>query len=217
MTETISRGAANQAGAHIDADAYAKAQDFLPLEGIDHVEFWVGNARQASNYYRALWGFTPVAYAGLETGVRDRASYVMVQNDIRFVFTAPLQPDTEIGEHVHRHGDGVHDIAFAVRDAASAWRETTSRGARSAQAGTDAPSVSAAVRSGRVDRWVSARRAGPPCRCARAEPWRTAGSRSGASTIRPHWRCCARTNAAESSRPAPTSRQRLGHNAWMLG
>ena len=100
MTETISRGAANQAGARINADAYAKAEDFLPLKGIDHVEFWVGNARQAAAYYRALWGFTPVAFSGLETKVRDRASYVMVQNDIRFVFTAPLTPDGEIAEHV---------------------------------------------------------------------------------------------------------------------
>ena len=74
MTETLSRGAANQAGAHVDADAYAKAADFLPLDGIDHVEFWVGNARQAAAYYRALWGFTPVAFSGLETKVRDRAS-----------------------------------------------------------------------------------------------------------------------------------------------
>ena len=74
--------------------------DFLPLKGIDHVEFWVGNARQAAAYYRALWGFTPVAFSGLETKVRDRASYVMVQNDIRFVFTAPLTPDGEIAEHV---------------------------------------------------------------------------------------------------------------------
>ena len=73
MTETFSRGAANQAGAHVDADAYAKAADFLPLDGIDHVEFWVGNARQAAAYYRALWGFTPVAFSGLETKVRDRA------------------------------------------------------------------------------------------------------------------------------------------------
>jgi 4-hydroxyphenylpyruvate dioxygenase len=133
MTETISRGAANQAGAIINPNAAAEAQDFLPLKGIDHIEFWVGNAKQAAHYYRALWGFTPVAYAGLETGVRDRASYVMVQNDIRFVFTGPLSPDGEIAEHVHRHGDGVHDIAFAVDDVESAWRETTSRGARSAQ------------------------------------------------------------------------------------
>ena len=115
MTETLPRGAANQAGARVDADAYAKAADFLPLDGIDHVEFWVGNARQASAYYRALWGFTPVAFSGLETKVRDRASYVMVQNDIRFVFTAPLTPDGEIAEHVRAHGDGVHDIAFRGR------------------------------------------------------------------------------------------------------
>ena len=132
MTETLPRGAANQAGARVDADAYAKAGDFLPLDGIDHIEFWVGNARQASAYYRALWGFTPVAFGGLETKVRDRASYVMVQNDIRFVFTAPLTPDGEIAEHVREHGDGVHDIAFRVADVESAWRETTTRGAASA-------------------------------------------------------------------------------------
>jgi 4-hydroxyphenylpyruvate dioxygenase len=132
MTETLPRGAADKAGARVDADAYAEAADFLPLDGIDHVEFWVGNARQASAYYRALWGFAPVAYSGLETGVRDRASYVMVQNDIRFVFTAPLTPDGEVAEHVRLHGDGVHDIAFRVADVESAWRETTTRGAASA-------------------------------------------------------------------------------------
>jgi 4-hydroxyphenylpyruvate dioxygenase len=120
MTDTLARPAA------------AAAADFLPLNGIDHVEFWVGNAKQAAAYYRALWGFTPVAYAGLETGVRDRASYVLVQNDIRFVFTAPLTNEGELAEHVRRHGDGVHDIAFAVDDVTSAWRETTARGARSA-------------------------------------------------------------------------------------
>jgi 4-hydroxyphenylpyruvate dioxygenase len=119
MTDTLARAAA--------ADT-----EFLPLKGIDHVEFWVGNAKQAAAYYRALWGFTPLAYAGLETGVRDRASYVMVQNDIRFVFTAPLTDTGELAEHVRRHGDGVHDIAFAVDDVASAWRETTARGARGA-------------------------------------------------------------------------------------
>ncbi|HLE58160.1 MAG TPA: 4-hydroxyphenylpyruvate dioxygenase [Candidatus Limnocylindria bacterium] len=113
--------------------------DFLPLNGIDHVEFWVGNAKQAAAYYRALWGFAPVAYAGLETGVRDRASYVLVQNEIRFVFTAPISPDGELAEHVRRHGDGVHDIAFAVDDVTSAWRETTARGARSALEPTEAP------------------------------------------------------------------------------
>src|SRR5438093_9050640 len=141
MTETISKGAANQTGAVINKDAYAEAKDFLPLNGIDYVEFWVGNARQASAYYRALWGFTPVAYAGLETGIRDRTSYVMRQNDITLVLTAPLTPDGEVAEHVHRHGDGVHDIAFAVDDVRSAWRETTNRGAKSyieyAEAGSD--------------------------------------------------------------------------------
>ncbi|MEP7360495.1 MAG: 4-hydroxyphenylpyruvate dioxygenase [Chloroflexota bacterium] len=131
MTDTLTRGAANQAGAHINKDAYAQAQDFLPLNGIDYVEFWVGNARQASAYYRAMWGFTPVAFSGLETKVRDRASYVMVQNDIRFVFTAPLTPDGEIAEHLRKHGDGVHDIAFVVDDVKSAWQETTKRGAKS--------------------------------------------------------------------------------------
>jgi 4-hydroxyphenylpyruvate dioxygenase len=141
MTDTISRGAANQAGAHVNKNAYDEAQDFLPLKGIDHVEFWVGNARQASHYFRALWGFTPIAYAGLETGVRDRTSYVMKQNDTTIVLTGALSPDGEIAEHVHRHGDGVHDIAFAVDDVRSAWRETTSRGASSylefAEAGSD--------------------------------------------------------------------------------
>src|SRR6266496_5131281 len=132
MTETLTRGAVNQAGAVVNPNAADEAQDFLPLKGIDYIEFWVGNAKQAAAYYRALWGFTPVAYAGLETGVRDRASYVMVQNEIRFVFTAPLTPDGELAEHVRLHGDGVHDIAFAVDDVASAWRETTSRGAKSA-------------------------------------------------------------------------------------
>src|SRR5919206_361359 len=141
VDEAVNQGAVNQSGAHINKNAFAEAQDFLPIKGIDYVEFWVGNARQASAYYRALWGFTPVAFSGLETKVRDRASYVMVQNDIRFVFTAPLTPEGEIAEHVHRHGDGVHDIAFAVDDVRSAWHETTSRGAKSyleyAEAGTD--------------------------------------------------------------------------------
>src|SRR6187551_127308 len=137
MTDTLPRGAANQSGAIVNPNAAAEAQDFLPLKGIDYVEFWVGNARQASNYYRALWGFTATAFSGLETKVRDRASYVMEQNDIRFVFTAPLTPESEIAEHVRAHGDGVHDIAFAVDDVESAWRETTTRGAVSALAPTE--------------------------------------------------------------------------------
>jgi 4-hydroxyphenylpyruvate dioxygenase len=132
MTDTISRGAANQAGAIVNKNAYAEAQDFLPLKGIDHVEFWVGNARQASHYFRALWGFTPVAYSGNETGVRDRSSYFMRQNDNTIVMTGALSPDGEIAEHVHRHGDGVKDIAFLVDDARASFVETTKRGARPA-------------------------------------------------------------------------------------
>jgi len=128
----------------------AEATDFLPLNGIDHVEFWVGNAKQASHYFRALWGFTTVAYAGLETGVRDRASYVLVQNDIRFVFTAPITPDGEVAEHVRKHGDGVHDIAFAVDDVASAWRETTTRGAVSAVEPTETPGDKGVLRTSAI-------------------------------------------------------------------
>jgi 4-hydroxyphenylpyruvate dioxygenase len=131
MTETISRGAANQSGAHLNKNAYAEAGEFLPLNGLDHVEFWVGNSKQAAHYFRALWGFTPIAYSGLETGIRDRSSYVLRREGITLVVTGALGPDSEIAEHVHRHGDGVKDIAFAVDDATSSWRETTMRGARS--------------------------------------------------------------------------------------
>ena len=106
-------------------------KDFLPLNGTDYVEFYVGNARQAAHYYRTAFGFRLAAYQGPETGVRDRASYVLVHDKIRFVLTTPLAPDHPITDHVRRHGDGVHDIALWVDDAESAWRETTSRGARS--------------------------------------------------------------------------------------
>jgi 4-hydroxyphenylpyruvate dioxygenase len=105
--------------------------DFLPLNGTDYIEFWVGNAKQAAYFYRAAFGMAQEAYRGPETGVRDRASYMLRQGRIRFVVTSSLHPDHEIGEHVRRHGDGVHDIALWVDDADAAWRETTSRGARS--------------------------------------------------------------------------------------
>jgi 4-hydroxyphenylpyruvate dioxygenase len=109
----------------------AVEQDFLPLNGTDHIEFYVGNARQAAHYYRTAFGFRLAAYRGPETGVRDRASYVLVQNKIRFVLTTPLRPDHAIAEHVRLHGDGVRDIALWVDDAEAAWRETTKRGAGS--------------------------------------------------------------------------------------
>src|SRR5438552_3643000 len=111
--------------------AVATGADFLPLIGTDHIEFYVGNARQAAHYYRTAFGFRLAAYRGPETGVRDRASYVLVQNKIRFVLTTPLAPDSNIAEHVRLHADGVRDIALWVDDAEAAWRETTRRGARS--------------------------------------------------------------------------------------
>jgi 4-hydroxyphenylpyruvate dioxygenase len=103
--------------------------DFLPLNGTDYIEFYVGNARQSAHYYRSAFGFRLAAYQGPETGTRDRASYVLVQNKIRLVLTTPLQPEHPIAAHVRRHGDGVRDIALWVDDAESAWRETTDRGA----------------------------------------------------------------------------------------
>ena len=113
------------------------ATDFLPLNGTDHVEFYVGNARQAAYFYRTAFGMKLVAYAGPETGQRDSASYVVQQGKIRFVFTTALRSDSEIAKHVALHGDGVRAIALWVDDAASAWRETTTRGARSIQPPTE--------------------------------------------------------------------------------
>jgi 4-hydroxyphenylpyruvate dioxygenase len=106
-------------------------QDFLPLKGTDHIEFYVGNARQAAYFYRAAFGMSLVAYSGPETGVRDRVSYALQQGKVRFVLTTALRPNSYIAEHVHRHGDGVRSVALWVDDARSAWQETTRRGARS--------------------------------------------------------------------------------------
>src|ERR1700746_3869733 len=111
----------------------SKTPDFLPLKGTDHVEFYVGTARPAAYFYRAALGLSLVAYAGPETGRRDRASYVLQQGKVRFVLTTALRPDSEIAGHVHKHGDGVRAIALWVDDARSAWEETTKRGARSVQ------------------------------------------------------------------------------------
>ena len=106
------------------------SQDFLPLLGTDHIEFWVGNAKQAAYYYQRAFGFELVAYAGPETGVRDRASYVLQQGKIRFVLTTAMQPDSEIAQHVLKHGDGVKVLALWVDDAEKSFYETMSRGAK---------------------------------------------------------------------------------------
>src|SRR3989440_7616077 len=102
----------------------------MPLDGWDHVELWVGNAKQAAYYYEHAFGFRPTAYAGPEPGVRDRASYVVEQNDVRLVLTSALHPGHEIADHAYAHGDGVKDIALRVPDARRAYEEAVKRGAR---------------------------------------------------------------------------------------
>ncbi len=102
----------------------------MPLDGWDHLELWVGNAKQAAFFYERAMGFTPVAYAGPETGVRDRASYVLEQGEIRFVLTSGLRPDSEIAMFAHAHGDGAKDVALRVSDATLAYREAVNCGAR---------------------------------------------------------------------------------------
>ena len=108
----------------------AQHVDFLPINGTDYVEFYVGNAKQSAHFYRSAFGMKLIAYSGPETGQRDRASYVLQQDKIRFVLTTPLQPDHPITKHITLHGDGVHDIALWVDDAESAYRETTKRGGK---------------------------------------------------------------------------------------
>lgn len=107
------------------------AQDFLPLMGTDYVEFIVGNAKQAAHFYKTAFGFQSLAYAGLETGVKDRASYVLVQDKIRIVLTTPLTAESELNDHIVKHGDGIKVVALWVEDARKAYEETTSRGAKS--------------------------------------------------------------------------------------
>ena len=109
------------------------AQDFLPLLGTDYVEFYVGNAKQAAHFYKTAFGFQSNAYAGLETGMKDRVSYVLKQDKIRLVLTTALKSESPIGEHVKKHGDGVKIIALWVEDARSAYEETMKRGAESYQ------------------------------------------------------------------------------------
>jgi len=120
-----------------NVQGHPQTADFLPLKGTDHVEFYVGNARQAAYFYRAAFGMSLVAYAGPETGRRDRASYVLQQGKVRFVLTTALRADSEIAAHVNLHGDGVRTIALWVDDARQSWHETTTRGARSVQQPTE--------------------------------------------------------------------------------
>ena len=112
---------------------FPEAQDFLPLLGTDYVEMYIGNAKQAAHYYKTAFGFQSLAYAGLETGLIDRTSYVLVQDKIKLVLTTPMpnKNNQEIFNHIEKHGDGVKVVALWVEDAAKAWEETTKRGAKS--------------------------------------------------------------------------------------
>src|SRR3981189_962577 len=106
-------------------------EDFLPLQGTDYVEFYVGNAKQAAHFYKTAFGFQSLAYAGPETGVKDRASYAIRQDKLTLVLTTALRPNNPIASHAALHGDGVKFIALKVEDATSAWNETTKRGGKS--------------------------------------------------------------------------------------
>lgn len=106
-------------------------QDFMPILGTDYIEFYVSNSKQAAHFYKSAFGFKSLAHAGLETGLKDRESYVLVQDKIRLVLTSPLHSGTEIGKHIDQHGDGVKVIALWVEDAAYAYNEAVKRGAES--------------------------------------------------------------------------------------
>ena len=110
-----------------------KQQEFLPISGTDYVEFYVGNAKQAAHYYQSAFGFQPVAYAGLESGIKDRTSYVVRQNKITFVLTAGMNPDSEVTKHQAKHGDGVKVIALWVEDAGKSFNEVMNRGAEAVE------------------------------------------------------------------------------------
>ncbi len=105
--------------------------DFLPLHGTDYVEFYVGNAKQSAHFYKTVFGFETIAYAGPETGIKNKVSYVLKQNKLTFVLTTPLRNEGEIAQHIAKHGDGVKVLALKVDDATNAWQETTARGGKS--------------------------------------------------------------------------------------
>jgi 4-hydroxyphenylpyruvate dioxygenase len=112
------------------ATTTADTQDFLPLHGTDYVELYVGNAKQSAHYYKTAFGFQDYAYAGPETGVKDKVSYVLIQNKMRLMLTTPLTSNHPISEHIRKHGDGVKVLALMVDDAYDAFEQTTSRGGK---------------------------------------------------------------------------------------
>ncbi|MCA0236020.1 MAG: 4-hydroxyphenylpyruvate dioxygenase [Bacteroidetes bacterium] len=125
------------------------SEEFLPLQGTDYIELYVGNAKQAAHFYKTAFGFQSLAYAGLETGVRDKVSYVLQQGKIRLVLTTPYNSNSDISEFLRRHGDGVKTIAFWVEDATRAFEETVKRGAKPClQPTVDRDEAGEVVRSG---------------------------------------------------------------------
>jgi 4-hydroxyphenylpyruvate dioxygenase len=117
----------------ISAPAPSTVTDTFPINGTDYIEFYVGNAKQAAHYYCSAFGYRIVAYRGPETGVRDRASYLVQQGKVRFIFTTAMSPDSAIAQHVHKHGDGVRDLALWVDDTREAFARAVERGARPVQ------------------------------------------------------------------------------------
>ena len=132
------------------APGAAPEKDFMPLNGIDHVEMWVGNAAQAAYFYEHAFGFRRIAFAGLETGLRDRASYALEQGRIRLVLTGALRSDSEIARHHARHGDGVRSIALSVPDVDDAYAEALGRGARGISNPADLEDAQGAVRTATI-------------------------------------------------------------------
>ena len=128
--EQSANGSGNGAAQAATKEARAEQKDSFPIQGIDYIEFYVGNAKQATQFYRSVMGFNVTAYAGPETKVRDRASYVLEQNKIRLVMTAPMYPEGEIADHVRLHGDGVKDITLRVPDVDYAFHTAVERGAK---------------------------------------------------------------------------------------
>jgi 4-hydroxyphenylpyruvate dioxygenase len=113
------------------ATARNEQADFLPLQGTDYVEFYVGNAKQAAHFYKTAFGFQSLAYAGPETGIKDKVSYAVRQHKLTFVFTTPLPTNNPVADHIYKHGDGVKALALKVDNATDAWQQTTQRGAKS--------------------------------------------------------------------------------------
>src|SRR6266511_4319934 len=132
-TDDYANGSADGKASIATGARRSEQEDTFPIQGIDYVEFYVGNAKQAAHFYRTAMGFNITAYAGPETKVRDRASSVLEQSKIRFVMTAPMLPEGPIAEHVFKHGDGVRDIALRVPDVDYAYQTAIERGATGLQ------------------------------------------------------------------------------------